>query len=79
MVRDRRRRQQRLDRVDAMLISLVANGLTTGEVQDYPAEVYGTHVSRETISKIADRILDVSTAGQPTPGPGSVRPMFTGR
>ena len=33
-----------------MVISLVAKGLTTGEVQAHLAEVYGAEVSRETIS-----------------------------
>jgi putative transposase len=53
-----RKRQRRLDGVDAMVISLVAKGLTTGEVQAHLAEVYGAEVSRETISKITDRVLD---------------------
>jgi len=53
-----RKRQRRLDGVDAMVISLVAKGLTTGEVQAHLAEVYGSDVSRETISKITDRVLD---------------------
>ncbi len=53
-----RKRQRRLVGVDAMVISLVAKGLTTGEVQAYLAETYGTDISRETISKITDRILD---------------------
>jgi len=41
-----------------MVISLTANGLTTGEVQAHLAETSGTDVSRETISKITDRILE---------------------
>jgi putative transposase len=41
-----------------MVISLTAKGLTTGEVQAHLAETYGTDVSRETISKITDRVLD---------------------
>jgi putative transposase len=53
-----RKRQRRLGGVDAMVISLVAKGLTTGEVQAHLAEVYGSQVSRETISKITDRVLD---------------------
>jgi putative transposase len=56
-----KKRQRRLDGVDAMVISLVAKGLTTGEVQAHLAEVYGSQVSRETISKITDRILDELT------------------
>jgi putative transposase len=41
-----------------MVISLVAKGLTTGEVQAHLVETYGTQVSRETISKITDAVLD---------------------
>lgn len=32
--------------------------MTTGEVQAHLAEVYGAEVSRETISKITDRVLE---------------------
>ena len=40
-----------------MVISLTAKGLTTGEVQAHLAEVYGTSMSREQVSKITDAIL----------------------
>jgi transposase-like protein len=40
-----------------MVISLTATGLTTGEVEAHLAEVYGASISRETISKITDRVL----------------------
>jgi putative transposase len=53
-----RKRQRRLGGVDQMVVSLTAKGLTTGEVQAHLAEVYGTEVSRETISKITDRALE---------------------
>jgi len=52
-----RKRQRRLGGVDAMVISLTAKGLTTGEVQAHLAEVYGSDVSRETISKVTDAVL----------------------
>jgi transposase-like protein len=52
------KRQRRLGGVDDMVISLVAKGLTTGEVQAHLAEIYGTEVSRDTISTITDRVLD---------------------
>ena len=52
-----RKNQRRLDGVDSMVISLTAKGLTTGEVEAHLAEVYSTNISRETISKITDRIL----------------------
>ena len=41
-----------------MVLSLTAKGLTTGEVSAHLAEVYGAEVSRETVSKITDRILE---------------------
>jgi transposase-like protein len=53
-----RKRQRRLSGVDDMVISLVAKGLTTGEVQAHLAEVYGTELSRDAISTITDRVLD---------------------
>ena len=53
-----KKRQRRLDGVDSMVISLTAKGLTTGEVEAHLMEVYSTEISRETISKITDRVLD---------------------
>ncbi len=53
-----KKRQRRLNGVDSMVISLTAKGLTTGEVEAHLAEVYSTDISRETISKITDRVLD---------------------
>jgi transposase-like protein len=53
-----RKRQRRLQGVDAMVISLCAKGLTTGEIQAHLAEVYSAEVSRETISKITDAVLE---------------------
>jgi transposase-like protein len=53
-----RKRQRRLTGVDDMVISLVAKGLTTGEVSAHLAEVYGAQVSRDSISRITDRMLE---------------------
>jgi transposase-like protein len=52
-----RKRQRRLEGVDAMVISLTAKGLTTGEITAHLAEVYGAEISKETISKITDAVL----------------------
>lgn len=52
-----RKNQRRLDGVDSMVVSLSAKGLATGEVEAHFAEVYSTNISRETISKITDRVL----------------------
>lgn len=53
-----RKRQRRLGGVEDLVVSLVAKGLTTGEVAAHLAEVYGTEVSRQTISTITDRVLE---------------------
>jgi putative transposase len=52
------KRQRRTGGIDDIVVSLVAKGLTTGEVQAHLAEIYGAQVSRETISTITDRVLD---------------------
>jgi putative transposase len=43
-----RKRQRRMTGVDDLVISLVAKGLTTGEVSAHLAEIYGADVSRDT-------------------------------
>lgn len=53
-----RKRQRRLDGVDSLVCSLSAKGLTHGEICAHLAEVYGAEVSKETISRITDRVLE---------------------
>ena len=53
-----RKRQRRLDGVDEVVLSLYAKGLTTGEISAHFAEIYGASVSRETISRITDKVLE---------------------
>lgn len=62
-----KKRQRRLTGVDEMVISLTAKGLTTGEVAAHMAEVYGTDVSRDTISRITDRVLGEMSEWQNRP------------
>ena len=52
------KRQRRLGGVDDLVISLVAKGLTTGEVRARLAGIYGAEVSRDQISTITDRVLE---------------------
>lgn len=52
-----RKRQRRLNGVDGLVISLCSKGLTTGEISAHLAEVYGTSLSKETISKSPTRSL----------------------
>jgi putative transposase len=56
-----RKRQRRLDGIDEIVLSLTARGLTTGEVAAHFDEVYGAKVSRDTISRITDKVLEEMT------------------
>lgn len=58
---------RRLEGLGANVISLYAKGLTTGEIQQHLEEIYGTQVSRETVSKITDQILPDMAAWQSRP------------
>ncbi|MCB5275386.1 hypothetical protein BJG92_02934 [Arthrobacter sp. SO5] len=62
-----RKRQRRLNGVDEMVLSLYAKGLTTGEISAHFAEIYGAFVSRETISRITDRVLEETKEWQNRP------------
>ena len=53
-----RKRQRRLNGVDEVVLSLYAKGLTTGEISAHFAEIYGASVSRETISRITDKVIE---------------------
>ena len=53
-----RKRQRRLTGVDEVVLSLYAKGLTTGEISAHFAEIYGASVSKETISRITDKVLE---------------------
>jgi putative transposase len=62
-----RKRQRRLGGVDQMVCSLSAKGLTHGEICAHLAEIYGAEVSKETISRITDRVMEGMTAWQNRP------------
>jgi putative transposase len=51
------KRVRRLRGVDEMVISLVARGMSTGDVQAHLAEIYGTNVSRLQVSAITDAVV----------------------
>jgi len=63
-----KKRQRRLTGVDEIILSLSAKGLTTGEIAAHFDDVYGATVSKETISKITDKVLAEMTEW-------SVRPL----
>src|SRR6201996_4738582 len=53
-----KKRQRRLNGVDEVVLSLYAKGLTTGEISAHFAEIYGASVSKETISRITDKVRE---------------------
>jgi putative transposase len=59
--------QRRLEGLSGNVISLYAKGLTTGEIQQHLAELYGSEVSRDTISRITDQIVEEMLAWQSRP------------
>ena len=50
--------QTRFDGFDEKIISLYARGMTVREIQGHLAELYGTEVSPDLISKVTDAVLD---------------------
>src|SRR6266567_3442464 len=65
--RDGSRSKTVLTEVGEVVISLAAKGLTTGEIAAHFADVYGAEVSRDTISRITDRVLEEMAAWQSRP------------
>ncbi|OLT21187.1 IS256 family transposase [Ornithinimicrobium sp. CNJ-824] len=57
-----KKRQRRLSDVDAVAISLFAKGLTTGEISAHFQEVYGASISKDTVSRITDKVLEEMSA-----------------
>jgi putative transposase len=53
-----KKRQRRLDSIDEIVLSLTARGLTTGEVSAHFADVYGASVSKDTVSRITDKVVE---------------------
>ena len=56
-----RKRQRRLTGVDEIVLSLTARGLTTGEIAADFQEVYGARVSKDTISRITEKVTQEMT------------------
>ena len=74
-----RKRQRRLSDVDAVAISLYAKGLTTGEISAHFAEVYGASVSKDTVSRITDRVVEDMQAWTTRPCCRCTRPCSSTR
>jgi transposase-like protein len=52
-----KKRQRRLTEVDEIVLSLYAKGLTTGEISAHFAEIYGASISKETVSRITEKVV----------------------
>lgn len=50
------KRKRRLEGIDQIVLSLTARGLTTGEIAAHFDEVYGAKVSKDTISRITEKV-----------------------
>jgi putative transposase len=59
--------QRRLDGLSGNVISLYAKGMTTGDIQAHLLEIYGTEISRDTISRITDAVVEDMVAWQNRP------------
>jgi putative transposase len=62
-----RKGQRRLDGLTGNVLSLYAKGMTTGDIQAHLAEIYDTEISRDTISRITDAIVEDLVAWQNRP------------
>jgi transposase-like protein len=58
---------RRLGGLDDMIISLYAGGMTIRDIEHHLASTVGTELSRETISKITDEVLEEVMAWQRRP------------
>ncbi len=59
--------RRQLDGLAATVISLYAKGLTTGEIQQHLGEIYSSEISRDTISRITDQVVENMLAWQNRP------------
>jgi len=59
--------QRRLNGFNDLIISLIARGMTTRDVQAHIADVYQVEISPELVSKITDSILPELRAWQSRP------------
>jgi transposase-like protein len=56
-----KKRQRRLTGVDEIVLSLYAKGLTTGEIAAHFDQIYSASISKETISRITDKVVEEMT------------------
>ena len=61
------KRKRRLGGVDQLVLSLSAKGLTHGEISAHLEEIYGAKVSKETVTRITDGVLETMVEWQNRP------------
>ena len=61
------KRKRRLGGVDQMVLSLSAKGLTHGEISAHLEEIYGAKVSKETVTRITDGVIETMVEWQNRP------------
>lgn len=67
------KRKRRLGQVEDMILSLYARGMSTRDITEHLAEVYGASVSLATISRVTDVVADEIAAWQSRPvDPGRI-------
>ncbi len=71
-----KKRQRRLDGVDQLVLSLTARGLTTGEICAHLMEVYSASVSKDTISRITEKVTAEMSEWQHRPLDGVYPVIF---
>jgi transposase-like protein len=64
--------ERRFTGFDQKIIAMYARGMTVREIQGYLAEMYGTEVSPDFISKVTDEVMAEVTAWQSRP----LEPMY---
>ncbi len=61
------KQHRRLTGVDEIVLWLYARGLTTGEISANFNQIYGAQVSKETISRITDEVVEEMQTWQSRP------------
>jgi hypothetical protein len=71
------KRQRRLSNIDEIVLSLHARGLITGDIAAHFAEIYDAQVSKDTISRITDRVVEEMQAWTSRPLEPAYAAVFT--
>src|SRR6185312_5128291 len=58
---------RRLAGFDDAVLSLYAKGMTTGDIANHLADIYGTEVSRDLVSRVTDAVLEQMAEWQNRP------------